>query len=136
MPVIDACEPQVIRAFEKAGWVVINHPFTIRLPDASHFYADVRLQHADRQIIVVEVKCFPGTRSVLDEMYHAIGQCVVYQAALEKMDLPFNLYLALPLSVYELHLHPPTVLRSALFRAKIRLVVINLELEEIASWLD
>jgi Holliday junction resolvase-like predicted endonuclease len=36
MPAIDACEPQVIRALEKAGWEVLERQFTIRLPDDRH----------------------------------------------------------------------------------------------------
>ena len=30
LPVIDACEPQVLRALQKDKWAIVNKPFAIR----------------------------------------------------------------------------------------------------------
>lgn len=81
MPALDQCEPQVIRALQKAGWVVTHQPLQIRVSRNEAVYADLRLiQPAVKQtIIIVEVKCFAGKRSLLDEFYHAVGQYIVYR---------------------------------------------------------
>jgi hypothetical protein len=62
MPAIDDCEPQMIRALEKSGWRVIDHPLTLRnVLGRNHVYADLRLEQivTGQQIIVVEVNAFP-----------------------------------------------------------------------------
>jgi hypothetical protein len=136
MPAIDACEPQVIRALEKAGWAVLERQFTIRLPDASHFFADAKLQQTDKQIIIVEVKCFPSNRAFTDELYHALGQYLIYQTAIDLAAIPFILYLVVPLTVYQKYFQARDVIRESINRARIRLIVIDLEFEEVVSWVD
>lgn len=136
MPAIDSCEPQVIRALAKAGWQVVNSPVTIRLGDKGGFaFADLLLQHEtdQRQAIIVEVKCFPTTRSPLDEMYHAIGQYLVYRSALRLSGLNLPLYLSLPHHVLDMLDERPAVL-NALQDATIETVVVDLSREVIVSW--
>lgn len=85
MPAIDSCEPQMIRAFQKANWSIGDQPFAIRLAEKrDHVFADLRLinRSDNAQIVVIEVKCFPDSRSQLDEFYHAVGQYLVYRSAL------------------------------------------------------
>jgi hypothetical protein len=108
MPAIDQCEPAIIRAFEKQGWKVKNHPFSIRIDEQeriSHLYADFRLRSEDNTIIVVEVKCFPESASFLDEFYRAWGQYEVYRLALINAEMDFPLYLAVPLHIYQTNFH-------------------------------
>jgi hypothetical protein len=135
MPAIDACEPQVIRAFEKAGWVVIQRPLTIRLSSKRRVFADLVMEQQAQQIIVVEVKCFSSGEKVLDQLYHAIGQYMVYQAGLDRIGYDHPLYLILPFPVYT-KLAPLEPIQTTLSRAKIRIIVVDLEREEITSWLD
>jgi hypothetical protein len=46
MPALDHCQPAVVRALEKAGWLVIDQPLTIRnVIGRRHIYADLRLKH-------------------------------------------------------------------------------------------
>jgi hypothetical protein len=134
MPAIDHCEPQVIRAFEKAGWAVIQRPLTIRLSRERRVYADLLLEHQAQKIIIVEVKCFTSGQSTLDELYHAIGQYMVYQAGLDTLGYVQPLYLVLPLIIYE-SLSNLEAIRLILTRAKIKVIVVDLDREEITVWL-
>jgi hypothetical protein len=82
MPAIDECEPQMLRALAKDDWAVINQPLTLRSGIArKQLFADLYLQKmtTKEQIIVVEIKCFPESRSRIDKFYHAIGQYQVYR---------------------------------------------------------
>jgi XisH protein len=64
MPAIDQCEPAVINALQKAGWVVTHQPLFLRLDSHEAIYADLRLQHQqdNQAIIILEVKCFADVR--------------------------------------------------------------------------
>ena len=81
MPAQDACEPQIIRALEKAGWQMIARTVPIYLEHKRVVYADLSLQRERQQIIVVEVKCFSEKRPLLDQFYHAVGQYLFYRNA-------------------------------------------------------
>ncbi|MDZ4766928.1 MAG: element excision factor XisH family protein [Chloroflexota bacterium] len=104
MPALDQCERQVIRAFDKADWVVTHHPYSIRTDKErkEYIYADLRLKQRKgrRNVIVAEVKCFAGRRLQLDQFYHAIGQYIGYRIALEMQGIKTPIFLAVPLTVH------------------------------------
>jgi hypothetical protein len=135
MPALDTCEPQIIRALEKAGWIVTHQPFAIRVAKDEGVFADVRLQHADHAnvIIVVEIKCFSEKRSLLDTFYHAVGQYLVYRNALMLKHMEADLYLTVPKTVFEDFFQRLSV-QSVVKDAKIKLIVIDFEREEITQW--
>ena len=138
MPALDNCEPQMINAFKKAEWNIRYHPFSIpTLMGNRHVFADLCLYNAatGKNIIVVEIKCFPPERSQLDEFYHGIGQYQVYGIALELNHIDVPLYLAVPQSVYEAFFQHQLI-KTALERLAIRLVVVNLETEEVTQWIS
>ena len=139
MPAIDQCEPQVIRALEKAGWVVTHHPTAIRIDErkGNYVFADLRLRdsQSDKVIIVVEVKCFAETQPLLSEFYVAVGQYILYRNALAMNDLDLPLYLAIPLAPFNTFFQHPLI-QSVLQDARIKLIVVDLELEEVVTWLD
>ncbi|MCU0514999.1 MAG: hypothetical protein MUE40_20785 [Anaerolineae bacterium] len=84
-------------------------------------------------MIVVEVKCFPENRSLLDDFYQAIGQYQVYRNALKSLQPSMPLYLAIPHSVYDILLQNE-VIRATLEEIRLKLVIVNLEKEEVALW--
>jgi hypothetical protein len=137
VPAIDTCEPQVIRALEKAGWVVTDRPYAIRIyPKQGFVYADLRLRNRQQQteLVVIEVKCFLDNRPPLDEFYHAVGQYIYYRNALHLDNQALPLYLAVPLSVYNTFIQRDIV-QATLKDAKINLVVVDLDAEAIAQWI-
>jgi hypothetical protein len=139
MPAIDHCEAQVIRAFEKANWVVTHQPFAIRVHQqrAGYVYADLRLRHqADKQtVIVVEVKCFGNNRTFLDDFYQAVGQYVSYRNALHLNNIENPVYLSIPLKTFETAFQIPLV-QAVLADMQMKCVVIDLNKEEIVQWIS
>lgn len=136
MPARDICEPQFVTALEKAGWVVTNQPYTIGLNRVEYAYADLRLRHFKdfRSIIVVEVKCFATATTYTDDFYHAIGQYHTYRAILRLKGVDESLYLAVPLHFYE-EIKQRIVMQSVITDAKISIIVVDLDDEEIVSWI-
>lgn len=139
MPAIDICEPAVIRALEKAGWMVLDQPYSIRFDESrlDYVFADLRLRHndPDQTIIVVEVKCFAVGRSFLDEFYHATGQYIVYRNALKIRGIDLPVYLAVPLRAYK-GFFQKRLIQSAIDDVRAKIVVVDLDAEEVAQWID
>jgi hypothetical protein len=137
MPAIDQCEPQIIRALQKQGWKVIDRPFAIRIGQGKigYVYADLRLNHIQNQqsLIVVEVKCFSSTRTVLDEFYQAIGQYMVYRHALKMKDIQTPLYLAIPETIYA-SFFQNQLIADVLQDTRVKQIVVDLEKEEVVLW--
>ena len=138
MPAIDQCEQQVIRALEKDGWSVTHQPFAIRIDKirGGYIYADLRLRQkqGDRTVIVVEVKCFASTRTLLDEFYQALGQYVVYRNALIINNMKVAVYLSVPADVYQTFFQK-SLMRSVLQDMQVNLVVVDLDKEEFVQWI-
>lgn len=136
MPAIDQCEPQVIRAFQKAGWVVTDQPYFIRVGEEEAIFADLRLEHLQEKqpIIVVEVKCFARKSAMIDEFYHAVGQYVFYRNALQLRGLLTEIYLSVPADVYMSFFMRQTI-QSVINDVKIKVVVVDIDKEEIVSWI-
>ncbi len=140
MPARDKCEPQVIRALQKAGWNVVKHQVRIGIGQVkkakvgASVYADLLLERNQQKILMIEVKCFLYERSYLDELYHAMGQYLIYQEGVEMRGLDEKLYLAIPFEVY-LELTKQEGIRRAIKRAKIGLVLFDLAAEEIVEWI-
>ena len=138
MPAIDQCEQQVIRALEKDSWIVTQQPVAIRIDKSrtGYIYADLRLRQKEngQSVIVVEVKCFASTRTILDEFYQAVGQCVVYRNALELNDSDIPVYLAVPTLIFDTFFQLPLI-QSVVNDMQVKLVVIDLDKEEVIQWI-
>lgn len=139
MPAIDICEPQVVAALQKLGYQVTHQPYAIRLsqPREPLLFADLRLVStigAPQVIIVVEVKCFASGRNILDELYGAVGQCMMYRAILEQVEPAAIVYLAVPKSVYDAKLNNQSIIRL-MREARLGFLVVDLETEEVVSWI-
>jgi len=137
MPAYDNCEPQIINALQKDGWRIISKPYMIRT-NKHTAYADFSMQRGvngrTEQIIVLEVKCFANPKTDLQELYTAIGQYGFYREVLRKKQRPLPLYLALPDSAYE-RLISDLNIKALLKDASVKMVIVNLEQEEIVEWI-
>ncbi len=141
MPARDKCEPQVIRALQKAGWKIVKQHFVIRIGKTRHskvndaVYADLLMQYNQQQILVVEIKCFSGKRPYLDDFYHALGQYLVYRDAL-RMKIPaYPIYLVMPSEAYDELTNQDSIQRT-IKNVKMNLIVMDLDVEEIIAWID
>lgn len=106
--------------------------------DRRSMLADLRAQRTlngrSEQIIIVEVKCFTNPKFDLPELYTAIGQYEIYRAALRKGQSTPPLYLALPDTAYN-RLMKDSAFRNALERAAIKMLIVDIETEEIVEWI-
>jgi hypothetical protein len=135
---IDSCEPQVIRAFEKDGWEILEKPRVIR-GDTTNVLADMSLRRVlgelVQEIIILEVKCFSDPKADLQEVYTAIGQYQVYRTGLLNNNEDLPLYLAVPLTAYR-RFQNESMIASALRSMLIKIVVVDIEEENVELWIN
>lgn len=136
MPAVDHCHPQIERALAKDGWRISARPFVLRTP-YSRLFVDFEAQRfengATQRIIVVEAKCFPETSTQLSELYTAIGQYLVYRDHMQQMGILETLYLAVPTFAFEDVFQKFGM--GVIQQSAIKLIVIDLEQEEIKAWI-
>jgi hypothetical protein len=138
VPRQDQCEPQIVRALEKAGWRVTDHNFALQTGKLGRFiFADLRLVdiQTGQQIIVVEVKCFPQLGSVIDEFHRAYGQYNMYRKALAKNGLKIPIYLAVPAHMYEI-LIDDSLIAEMMNEGLIKRIIVDVNKEEVTQWIE
>lgn len=137
MPALDRCHPQVVRALEKAGWVVTAAPVTIATP-LNTLFADVGAQQylldGVQAIIVIEVKCFSSSDTTMHDLYVSIGQYLIYRSLLSQSEPTWSLYLAIPSHAY--HDTFKEMAMMVITESKIKLIVVDLANEVIEQWLE
>jgi glucose-6-phosphate 1-dehydrogenase len=135
MPAIDSCQPQVIRALEKDGWRIEGMNIHLR-HKKRYVFVDIQATHiangSSRQILLAEVKCFANPLEATQDLYSAIGQYAIYRAMLEQKNNTQSLYLAIPTHAYR-HLFDDVV-QQAMSYVKMKLIVVDLDQEEIVEW--
>lgn len=100
----DIYHNSVKEALIKDEWIITHDPYIIRLGGRDSVEADlgaekmVQAEKGNRQI-VVEIKSFLN-RSIIHDFHGAYGQFIFYQKALEKFEHHRDLYLAMPIDVF------------------------------------
>jgi hypothetical protein len=90
----------VKRALEKDGWSIVREQFFVGV-STRNLWIDIQASKNEASsLILVEVKGFESSASVVEQLSHAIGQYMVYRAALRANSLDIPLYLAVPLDAY------------------------------------
>lgn len=133
MSKLDACHWQVVHALEKAGWTVDPKPLALvdRI-SAMMVKMDVYARREENSQIIVEIKCYPEHNKT-QELYISFGQYLLYRAFLEIRGISAPLYLAVPKAIYDKHFH--RVIRKAVADNGIKLMIVDLEAEEIVEWI-
>jgi len=90
-------------ALMKDGWTIIKDEYRLNVDDDFLFLIDVYAEKyvvAERknQLIFVEIKSFASAKKY--EFHGAIGQYITYHTALEYLKLEYDLYLAVPIDVF------------------------------------
>jgi XisH protein len=131
---------QVVKtALIKDGWNVTHDPLEIKVGgvDMEIDLGAERLLAAERgsEKIAVEVKSFLASASTISQFHMALGQFINYRAALRREEPHRVLYLAVPDLTYNsfLQLDFPA---SMLQENAIKLVVYDIEMEQIVQWKD
>ncbi len=136
MPQRDRYHHLVKAALVKDGWTITHDPYT--LPSGRrNLYVDLgaeRLIAAERcgETIAVEIKSFLRDSEVAD-LEDALGQFVLYRAALRRHDPARRLLLAVPLDAFE-SVWSDDVGRDVVEDEKVPLLVFNPTEEVILRW--
>lgn len=129
---------QIVKtALIKDGWNVTHDPLQIKVGgvDMEIDLGAERLLAAEREgeKIAVEVKSFLASASAISEFHTALGQFINYRAALRREEPDRVLYLAVPDLTYNsfFQLDFPA---SILEENRVKLIIYDVELEQISQW--
>ena len=134
----DAIHDAVSRALTNDGWQIVADPYRIVYKDAT-LEADMKADKLlvatrDKRSIVVEVKSFLQ-QSFIHEFLAACGQYQAYRFLLEEKGQTETVYMAVGHQVYRRWFHGEAV-QVLVKRFEIRLLVVDIEKEEIVQWIE
>lgn len=124
-------------ALEKDGWTITNEPLFLPASQEVTMKVDLAAQklisaEKGSQKIAVEVKSFVGL-SAISEFHTAVGQCLNYQVALDKLEPERILYLAIPKDIYQ-EFFTDSFVQEVVNRYQIKLLVFHIQKQEIVLW--
>ncbi len=133
----DKIHDAVRRALEKDGWTITDDPLFL-LPKEDKLAVDLgaeKLIIAERGVekIAVEIKSFEHP-SLMYEFHRAIGQYFNYETALLETKEDRELFVAIPDAVYDQLIGKLTI-RKSIERMNMKLLIIDIDLEEIVKWI-
>lgn len=135
----DAIHDAVRNALSKDGWTITAEFLQIEYEELE-IYADLVAERdpivAEKEgaKIIVEVKTFPG-RSFIRDLQQALGQYDLYTDVITLAGLEHALYLAVSSVIYEtFFLRKGT--HEIIQRRHLKLLVVDLEREEITQWIQ
>jgi len=133
----DMIHETVKNALVKDGWTITADPYTIQYGD-DRLYADLAAERtlaAERkgQKIIVEIKSFVG-QSDIQSFKVALGQYMLYLPLLAEVAPDYTLYLAVSSLAYNDALQRESI-KVALAYNQVRLIVVQLKIEEIVQWI-
>ncbi len=123
---------------ERLALVATDDPLTLSY-GSRDLYVDIGAERTviaaerDEEKIAVEIKCFLGASPVHD-LETAVGQYGIYQSVLSEIESERELYLAVPLRVYESILSERFG-QLILANLKIRVIVFDDNNERIVKWI-
>ncbi len=129
----DKYHQHVRAALQKDGWTITHDPYRFRYLSAKEQEIDLGAERdligaeKGQEKIAVEVKSFLDD-SVLQDLYKAFGQYLVYSSGLEEIEPDRKLYLAIPEDVL-LKNFDRSVFIGLLQKYKIQVLLFNI-LEE------
>lgn len=134
----DLIHDAVKRALERDGWHIFADPFRIEYAEFV-LLADLAaerpfaVQKGDRRI-VVEIKTFVG-RSFVKELQQALGQYAMYRDFIELTTPEFEIYLAIGDTIYAEYFAQQAA-QVVIQRHQVKLLIVNIDTEEVVQWID
>jgi hypothetical protein len=137
MATLDTIHEAVKNALIKDGWTITDDPYIIEYEEIT-LYADLateRVIAAEREgrKIVVEIKSFISPSRTQDFKL-ALGQYNLYLGLLEVTAPDRKLYLAVSDHVYSRYFRQKAI-QLIVERYQLALLVVNLEREEVVTWI-
>jgi hypothetical protein len=139
MPERDSIHETVKQALRKDGWQITDDPYVISYGERFLFVdlgaSEEPLIGAQREgrRIAVEIKEFRG-RSAVADLEQAIGQYILYQLLLDKVDPGRDIYLAVTDITHDELFNEPLG-ELVIDELPLQLLIINVEKVEIQEWI-
>jgi len=138
MPAKDIFHDVVLHALSRDGWVITNDPLSLKV-GRKDLFVDLgaeRFLAAEKQgeKIAVEIKSFVGASEV-EDLRDAVGQYVLYQSALARIEPERTLYLAIRQRIY-VEVFEEEIGRMLLDRGIVKLIVFDPKTEVVVQWID
>ena len=139
MPRVDYLHNTVRNALNKDGWLITDDPFRISFGIRKVYVdlgAEKSLLAAEKgsERIAIEIKSFVGI-SQMNDLENAVGQYIVYRTYLREVEPTRLLYLAVDSEAYA-EVFSDISGRILLDTNEIKLIVVDIELEEITEWIS
>jgi len=134
----DKIHDAVKTALIKDGWTITDDPFRIAYKKLvlSADLAGERTLAAEKgtERIVIEIKSFLGPSLVYD-LQQALGQYEMYRFCLKQTEPSRILFMAIDADTYADFFQRESV-RELVEETKVKLVIVNLEAEEVMQWIN
>lgn len=119
------------------GWTITDDPLRSAIGQRQA-YIDIGAKNLlaanrDGQDIAVEIKSFLSA-SLLEDLYQAVGQYMIYKIALEESHSSKTLYLAIPVTAWDIIVADE--MATYLDRLRIRLLIFNQQTKRIEKWIS
>ena len=134
----DIIHKPIKNALENDGWTIVADPYRIPYKDKV-LEADMKADKLiaatnENRSIIIEVKSFLQT-SFIHEFIQACGQYQAYEFFLHENGETEKIYMAISQDVHEQEFGSPAV-QSVADRFKIRLLIVDIEKENIVQWIE
>lgn len=138
MPAKDIYHDCVKNALIKDGWLITHDPLSLKIGKKDIFIdlAAEKLLAAEKQgrKIAVEVKSFVGISEV-EDLKNALGQYILYEKILQRIDPERIIYLAIRNTVFN-KIFTEEIGSILLEDNTIKLIVFDSQTEAITKWID
>ncbi|MGK7903290.1 MAG: element excision factor XisH family protein [Hormoscilla sp.] len=122
----------------KEGWKITHDPLYLYFDNTrvTVYLAGEKLLAAERNFekIAVEVNNFIAP-STIDEFYLAVGQGLSYRIALGEQEPERQLYLAVPIFIYQAFFRFPLA-QKTIQEAKLSIIIYEADEEAIVQWIS
>lgn len=137
MPAKDIFHDAVKHALLREGWVITHDPLSLKV-GRKDLFVDLgaeRFLAAEKQgeKIAVEIKSFVGASEV-EDLRDAVGQYILYQTALARIEPERRLYLAIRQRIY-VEVFEEEIGGMLLEQGLIKLLVFDPKSEVIVQWI-
>jgi len=139
MPAKDIFHDTVRQALVKDDWKVTHDHYWLKLADSDiHIYIDLMAERIiaaekDNQKIAVEIKSFIGN-SWISDFHEALGQFLDYRVALREKEPERQLFLAIPLDIYNAFFSRRFI-QTVCAEYQVKLLVFDPSATEVYAWI-
>ena len=135
----DLIHESVKQALINDNWTITDDPFKIELlEDGRSLEADLgaeKIFSAEKgaEKIVVEIKTFSGS-SIIHQFHKALGQYLAYKTAMKEAEVDRHLFLAVSVNTFYEFMEIKFI-NLLIQQFEIKVIVVNLEKQEIKKWI-